>query len=349
MKTKQFLFLLVCTFAFANTFAENRYWVGGAAANWANATSWSATSGGSNGASIPTTKDVVIFDNSAGNANPTVTLTDADVAVNSITFTSSNVTFDGAFAIKTINMTVDNSQVKFVNSVTINNSLSFLGSKTAPRITHSTTGNFILGNGRAFTLTGNSTTNYFEGGPKSVFRYNTTSALTVFFKPTTRLGGLYIYKGLITLGNDLTIPRLNFPPANLNSQELILAPNVTFTLFAGGSSGLTELENGGTVNASAAGSKFVIKSTSETVLNGKKRIFKTGATINHLEFNSAGTTPETSTLVLFEPIKVRTLTLTAGTIDNATNSITIEAGGSGVVTGAGATKAPVVNGASSKR
>jgi hypothetical protein len=349
MKTKQFLLLLVCTFAFTNTFAENRYWVGGATANWADATSWSTTSGGSNGASIPTAKDVVIFDNSAGNANPTVTLTDADVAANSITFTSSNVTFDGAYAIKTINMTVDNSQVKFVNSVTVNSSLSFLGSKIAPRITHSIAGNFILGNGKAFTLTGNSTTNYFDGSPKSVFRYNTTTPLTVFFKPTTRLAGIYVYKGLITLGNNLATARLNFPPANLNNQELILAPDVTFTLYTGGTSGLTELAGGGTVNASAAGSKFIIKSTSPSVLNGLKRIFKTDAIINHLEFNSAGTTPETNTLVLLEPIKVRTLTLTAGTIDNTTNSITIVTGGSGVVTGAGATTVPVVIGASSKR
>jgi hypothetical protein len=346
MKSRLITLFFVCLFTIANTFAANRYWVAATTpANWADATSWSETSGGAPGSTAPTTGDDVFFETGVAT---TVTL-GAAITVNSITFTSRNVTFAGAFIITTTNMTVDNSQIVFVNGVFINSSLTFSGTTTVPRITHSTAGTFQLGNGNAFTLTGNSTTNYFAGGANSSFRYNTTSALTVFFKASTSLGGIYVYKGLITLGNDLTIIRLNFPPANLNNQELIVGSNVTLTLNAGGSSGFTELANGGTVNASAAGSKFVIKSTSTTVLLGTTRIFKTGTPINHLEFNSAGTTPETSTLVLFEPIRVRTLTLTAGTINNTTNSITIEPGGGGVVTVLGSTTAAVIMGVPATR
>ena len=129
----------------------------------------------------------------------------------------------------------------------------------------------------------------------------------------------------------MAIIRLNFPPTNLNNQELIIASNVVLTLAAGGTSSFTELANGGTINASAEGSKFVIKSTSASVLDGTKRIFKSGTTINNLEFNLAG-----ATFNLFEPIKVRTLTLTAGIINNSTNNISIEAGGN-IVTLEGST------------
>jgi hypothetical protein len=324
MKTKLISLLIVCILGIANTFAENRYWVGGAAGTWAATSSWSTTSGGVSGAAIPVATDDVIFDSGAA----TVTL-GAAVTVNSITFTSSNVTFAGAFAITTTNMTVDNSQLVFVNTVKVYSLLVFSGTTTTPRIKHMTAGNFEIGDGNAFTLTGNNATNYFEGASNSSFRYNTTTPLTVFFKSGTSLGGIYVYKGLITVGNDLTIVRLNFPAAYLNNQELILAPNIMLTLNSGGSSGFTELANGGTVNASARGSKFLIKSTHASVLDGTKRIFKTGATINHFEFNSTG-----ATFNLFESVRVRNITKTDGTIaTSASKTITVEAGGS--ITGAG--------------
>jgi hypothetical protein len=327
MKTKLISLLIFCSLTIANTFAANRYWVGGTTGTWNSTTaSWSDTSGGTAGNFVPTSTDDVFFE--SGAAITALTL-ETVVTVNSITFTGRNVTFAGAFAITTTNMTVDNSQLIFVNTVNINSSLIFSGTTTTPRIKHMTTGNFQLGNGNEFTLTGNSATNYFEGTTSSSFRYNTTSALTVFFKASTTLSGIYVYKGLITVGNDLTIVRLNFPDANANNQELILAPNVTLTLNSGGSSGFSAVTNGGTVNASARGSKFVMKSTDATILGGTKRIFKTGATINHFEFNSSG-----STFNLFESIRVRNITKTAGTIaTTASKTITVEAGG--VITGAG--------------
>lgn len=343
MKTKLSLILLVCTLAFANSYAANRYWVGGSSGTWATTTSWSETSGGASGATAPTTGDDVFFNS----GNPTVAV-GANITVNSITFSSSNVILNGGFTLTITTMTVDNSQVSIQNNVEIVSALTFSG--TAPTIKHSGLNSsniykFQLGTGGAFALIGNSITNYFDTSGSSSFRYNTTTDLTVYFKPTTTstIAGINVDKGLITIGNSITAVRLNFPVASLNNQELILAPGVTFILNSGGSSTFTELANGGTVNASASGSKFVIKSNTTGVLDGTKRIFKTNTVINNLEFNSA-----TYTFNLFEPIKVRTLTLTAGTINNSTYGITIEAGGS-VVTVAGTTTASVITGTPSTR
>ena len=347
MKTKLLSMLILALFTTMSGFGANRYWVGGTTGTWEATTSWSTTSGGASGASAPVTGDDVIFDN----GTPTITNADT-VVVNSITFTNCNAILKGGFLITTTNMTVDNSQISIQNNFEIASALTFTGATTIPRITHSglNSSNLYkiqLGTGGAFALTGNTKDNYFDTTGNSSFRYNTTSALTIFFKPTTTssLAGINVYNGLITIGNTIAAVRLNFPAANLNNQELILAQGVTFTLNSGGSSGFTELANGGTVNASASGSKFVIKSssTTTTVLDGTKRIFKTGVVINNLEFNSAG-----STFNLFEPITVRTLTLTAGTINNSTNSITIESGGS-VVTVAGSTSVPVITGAATTR
>jgi hypothetical protein len=65
----------------------DRFWVGGAG-NWSSTTKWSATSGGSSGASVPTSADDAIFDaNSGGKFIATV---DTAQSVNSLTITPSS-------------------------------------------------------------------------------------------------------------------------------------------------------------------------------------------------------------------------------------------------------------------
>jgi hypothetical protein len=49
----------------------NRFWVNGGTGNWNSTTNWSATSGGSSGASVPGTADDVYF-NGSGNSNCTI-------------------------------------------------------------------------------------------------------------------------------------------------------------------------------------------------------------------------------------------------------------------------------------
>ena len=60
MKKTTFILFFLC--AMAHSFAVNRYWVAASNANWVDASSWSATSGGASGASAPTTGDDVFFE-----------------------------------------------------------------------------------------------------------------------------------------------------------------------------------------------------------------------------------------------------------------------------------------------
>lgn len=60
-KTLNLLFLFL---AMHSSFAANRYWIGnGSNKNWNTTSNWSATSGGSGGASVPGASDDVFFDN----------------------------------------------------------------------------------------------------------------------------------------------------------------------------------------------------------------------------------------------------------------------------------------------
>ena len=63
----------------------DRYWVGGSG-SWNSTAKWSATSGGSSGASVPTSADNAIFDAASAAAHYTVTVTDNATCAN-LTFT----------------------------------------------------------------------------------------------------------------------------------------------------------------------------------------------------------------------------------------------------------------------
>ena len=68
----------------------NRYWVGGTGTwNTTSTTNWSASSGGSSGASVPTSADSVFFDQ---NSTYTVTMTGALNCLD-ITVSTGTVTF----------------------------------------------------------------------------------------------------------------------------------------------------------------------------------------------------------------------------------------------------------------
>jgi len=301
-----------------------RYWVGGLAGDWMNPANWGTVSGSKTTPGIPGFGDTVIFDGTTGNESPTVTLTD-NVVAESISFTNSSVIFAGNYALTTNNMTVTNCQPTFVNSLTINTALTLNGALA--RISHLPAGTtiykFTLGNGNAFTLTGNSADNYFEGNAYTNFTYNSETAQKVYFKDKQYLGAISIEKGLLTVGSNFSTVRINFRADKLNNQELILDQNVIMTIAPGGSSTLTELVNGGVLNASAKGSKVVIASAAPSILvSGTKRLFKSDTTIEQLEMNSIA-----NTFVLGYPISVKFLTLTEGTIDNSTNNITIATGG----------------------
>jgi hypothetical protein len=350
---KKILLLFVLAITIAKAFSATHYWIGGASGNWSDASKWSSTRGGSPGTSVPTNDDNVVFDNSAGNANPTVTLT-ADIGngitatlpipnqLSSISFINSNVTFAGNFSLYTNAMILDGSQVTFVYSVFLNKSLTFQNSgatTTNPLfILKASTGGkgLTLGNGTDdFTLTGNSATNYFDGNANAYFIFNipNTNATNIkaYFNPAytatytsaSGFGAISVVKGLITLANDVTTSRLLLSSGN--NQELILGENTSLTIVGNGTCQFSALTSGGVVDASAAGSKFIDKSSSATINESLRgRLFKPNTVVNYFEMNN-GFHAFTPT----QPLTIKDLVLTLGTINNSeTNNITIANGGS---------------------
>ena len=84
IKTITFIFFF---FTGINTFAADRYWVGGGSGtNWTDAgnTNWSATSGGANNATVPTTTDNVYFDANSGVGTSVIS---ANITIRSINCT----------------------------------------------------------------------------------------------------------------------------------------------------------------------------------------------------------------------------------------------------------------------
>lgn len=133
MQTKIFLISIFWVLiALAPVMGASRYWVGGgSSANWnaTGPTNWSATSGGSNNASVPGSTDDAIFDGAgaSGNTNSTIS---ASISLLSLTYTSgytSNVTLNGVVTIVTGGSFTDNSAhtysgasaMTFVGTITI--------------------------------------------------------------------------------------------------------------------------------------------------------------------------------------------------------------------------------------
>lgn len=62
-----FLFTVMLLFSSSVSHAAGRYWVGSSGANWNTTGSWSTSSGGASGASVPGSSDTAIFDGGAAN------------------------------------------------------------------------------------------------------------------------------------------------------------------------------------------------------------------------------------------------------------------------------------------
>ena len=73
--------LMLVALVSSSTYAADRYWVGASSAAWNTTDSWSTSSGGSNGASVPGTSDTAIFD-SGDTDNCTLTAAVSVTAIN---------------------------------------------------------------------------------------------------------------------------------------------------------------------------------------------------------------------------------------------------------------------------
>ena len=230
-------------------------------------------------------------------------------------------------------MTLNSSQVTFVDAVGINTSLTFLG--TSPRlICNAASGgkNLWFGNGNDFTLNGNSATNYIDGNANLQFNFNMNNLLgtssAFYFNPATTYYNFLIQKGIIPLGTDVKTNRIAWGSSGSNIIKLALNGKVLTITGPGGGTTTNSSSTVG-IDASISGSKVVIVSSHASILNASGRIFYPATTIDNLEINTSGT------FITGYPLTVKNLILTAGKISTGSNILTVEADGS--VTGASST------------
>lgn len=97
----------------------NRYWVGGSG-TWdgSSTTHWSATSGGSSGASAPTSTDDVFFDSNSGLSGGTVTF-------DSITYDTRCRDFTSTTGVNYTIMVINNNYFGFGRNCTLENTITF--------------------------------------------------------------------------------------------------------------------------------------------------------------------------------------------------------------------------------
>lgn len=153
-----------------------RFWVGGSG-NWDGSatTNWSATSGGSNGASVPTSVDDVTIDSGSG-TTPTVTVVTGGGTANSITVNKS----DGTLTCSTAGLTVTaaltltagtlntGGQTVAATSLSTNNSNTRTLTLGASAITLSSTSTALVLRSVGLTVTANTATITLSGATGSV-------------------------------------------------------------------------------------------------------------------------------------------------------------------------------------
>jgi len=294
-----------------------RYWRGGNG-TWdaTTTTNWSATSGGSGGASVPTSADAVIF-NSASNATAyTVTLTATQLRCGSLTVTgpnSGNVSFAGTAPLAVHgNLTFPTTGM--TQLYTWNGTITLSGSSTGkvytPNGAYCPTGNTIEVNGvgSGWTL-GSTEIGFFwriTAGTFDTGNYTFYAALFTFVGTATRV---------VNFGSSTVDCNSNFSSTtnltfNAGTSTLLLSSsssdyqlgglsynNVSLTsiyngiINIGGANTFANLSIAGKVGAGGFGISFITFSANQTITGTLTLSAGDGATYrNFLRSDTIGTT-----------------------------------------------------------
>ncbi len=231
---------LLVTAAIFTVQAADRYWISNTAGNWNNAANWSATSGGSGGASVPDTADVVLFD-AAGTGNCNI---DVNVAVNGINVTAG---YTGAISQNNFFITVGTSNASFSGGTFLGGNADFTcnGNFTlngadfiAPSASLTITGNYTFSSG---TLNPNTGTVVLSGA-------NTISGISHTLYNLTFLGGTYTLDVDITVVGTLRYSgttAINVNTANNNKLFVHGDIEISNTSTSGGGSSFVHIEGTG--------------------------------------------------------------------------------------------------------
>ena len=230
MKRILFLVLLFITYlAKAGSF----YWVGGSG-SWSSITSWSQTSGGSAGLTIPSVGDTVYFNGGSGLNGSSVVTLDVAIDVAIFDFSAANTAFQFQCALPSISIS---------NILSGSANPTFTGWTGFWNITTNTTGS-IISNGRVWSndikMTGtgvltasviNSTADlYLNSGTLNLSGSNSTIAN--FYSLTATPRNINLSNAIITLsGPTWNVNAINFSIVHTNSR--INLNNAGTTVFTG--------------------------------------------------------------------------------------------------------------------
>ena len=214
-----------------------RYWVGGGAGNrngtWSSTTSWSATSGGSGGATVPTSADSVVFDQSG-----TYTVTTTNTSMSSL-----NVSDSGT---GTITVAGNNSNWN-VYGTWGTNRLSVQTNYVTLRATAASSYNIYNGQGFPCSSGGGAYPAYgvyFQGGASTIFSIQGSMLISQLWHEsgTIKLNGysLSVYAGSFTNSGGTSTKSIDFSNvgtivcttlANVNCINLPTVNNYSFANY----------------------------------------------------------------------------------------------------------------------
>jgi len=291
----------------------NRYWVGGTG-NWSDTNHWSATSGGSGGASVPTSNDDVFFDaNSFTAAGQSVTL---NITANCRFFNwanaTNNPTLAGSSSINiygglsyTANMTDISTGTKIMNNfdigsaqgintngVTLNGNMEIVKNRILSEdIIFNESNGIIINGGYLNANNYNITCGVFgvgKGGGTVTLGSSIVTCSGNFAAPTTVNAGTSTIKmtgdGTIFNGVGKTFYNVELPSVTVKGSNtfnnLKLAAGKTVKFTEGATQTVTSLTDAGAIiESTVAGSSATLRCTSGTIIkqNGSlKDITATG-------------------------------------------------------------------------
>jgi len=277
----------------------SRYWVGGTG-NWdaSTTTNWSATSGGTSGASVPTSADDVFFDAASGTGTVTVTATGNCLSLN---FTGYTGTFAGSSLVNVNGNLVLASGMTWTHTSTI----------AMPANTGSYT---ITSNGKSIT------SNFTLGGSGTS---TATWALQDAFSTTGTIGITFV-SGTFTT-NNYAVTTTGLSSSNGNVRTINLGSS-TVSINGGGGIDFTTSTNL-TFNA---GTSSISLSSAGVTFNGGNRTFYnvsfTNTTASNVEFIQGANTFNNLTFTGPATAGLSTIYLYAGQTINGTLSTTGTAG-----------------------
>ena len=269
----------------------NRYWVAPADGNWNSAANWSASSGGSANASVPTSGNVAIFDQPSGAGSYAATINTVTIVDNiSVAGYTNTLTINALTTVNTdVNMSTGTINAATAGTVNINGDLLLSGTAafTAPNGNLNIAGNFS--NSATFTP-GTGTTIFISTGTGRTITSGTAHFYNLVFNGT---GGNWTMADNSTTDNN-------------------------FTITAGTvSGGATILNVGGSWNHSTTGAIFAYGTSTVNITGTGTFNSGSGAFYYNLNLAAAGNT--TSLTNGLTPTVTNFLTLGTGTLAGASS------------------------------